>query len=108
MNLLYPNFSHSLTFGQFARYFIDYGMARQINIEEAMGILNVAEQSALVLCSTNTQKHVAIGTCCPCCCRVLSDTKFLPNPAEHIHSSYQAHIVLTLCSKCGTCLGRCQ
>jgi electron transport complex protein RnfB len=97
-----------MSFGDTARYYIDYNMARQISRDEALRVLDLGEKSALVVCPTNTVEHAGICLCCSCCCGTLSGMRLLPNPAEHMHSTYQARIDPGLCNSCGVCLDRCQ
>ncbi len=97
-----------IQFGFAAQYYIDNGMGRQINVDEALKLLDLAEESALVLSPTNTQEIMAMCCCCGCCCGMLRLLKMYPRPADHINSSFQSRINPDLCSACGTCLERCQ
>lgn len=97
-----------LSFGDFARYYIENGWGREISQEEALRILDNAEESALVLCPTNTQEAAFICSCCGCCCGVLRRLKSLPDPGEVVVSSFWSRIDPDLCSACGECLERCQ
>ncbi len=97
-----------LGFGDFAKYYIDNKMGRQIDVDETLKLLDLAEESALVLTPTNTQKLEAICCCCPCCCPGLKFNKMAKRPADHIQSYYEAKIDADLCSACGTCMDRCQ
>jgi len=95
-------------FGDFAQYYIDNKMARSIGTDEALKLLDKAEESALVLSPSNTQEIEAICCCCSCCCPILKNTKMFPRPADFIQSYYQAEIDPDLCSACGQCIERCQ
>jgi len=95
-------------FGDLARYYIDNEMGRQISADEAMSLLDIAEESALVLSPSNTQELEYMCCCCSCCCGVLRGLALFEKPADHVQSGYQARIDTALCSKCGTCLERCQ
>ncbi len=97
-----------LGFGKFAQFYIDNKFGRPITTEEAMKILDVAEESALVLSPSNTQKLEFICCCCSCCCPVLRSAKMLPKSKFVISSYYQAKIDPDLCSSCGLCMERCQ
>jgi NAD-dependent dihydropyrimidine dehydrogenase PreA subunit len=97
-----------LCFGDFARFYIDNGLGRQISADEAFEVLDLAEKSALVLCPTNSQKVEAICCCCPCCCPTLKFAKMTPRPGDSVLSHYQAEIDTELCSGCGLCVERCQ
>jgi electron transport complex protein RnfB len=95
-------------FGDLARFYIDNGMGRQIGVEEALKLLDIAEESALVLSPSNSQELEYMCCCCGCCCGVLRGLALFERPADHVQSGYQARINAELCSACGTCLERCQ
>jgi ferredoxin len=97
-----------LCFGDFGRFYLDNRLGRQISTEEALKILDVAEESALVLMPTNSEKIEAICCCCPCCCPTLKYAKMMPRPADVIQCYYQAKIDAELCNACGLCFDRCQ
>ena len=95
-------------FGLAARYYIENGMGRQISVEEASKLLDLAEESALVLNGSNSQDLMSVCCCCKCCCGVLRSLNKFDRPADFAHSYYQAKIDPELCSACGTCVERCQ
>jgi Na+-translocating ferredoxin:NAD+ oxidoreductase subunit B len=97
-----------LVFGTGAQFYADNGLGRPIAHEEALRILDEAENNGLVLQPSNSQKAVNICTCCGCCCQILKNLKRLPNPAQHAASNYFARVDQALCSSCGVCLERCQ
>ncbi len=110
--LLGEECSHTLetcvTFGVAAQYYIENGLGRKISVGEALGLLNKAEEEALVLQPTNAQEIINICICCGCCCGVLRVLKMQERPADYVQTSFQARIDPQLCSGCGTCLERCQ
>jgi electron transport complex protein RnfB len=95
-------------FGDFAQYYLDNNMARKISREEALEILDMAEESSLVLSPVNTQQLEAICCCCPCCCPNLKFSKLLPRPADTMQTFYTAEIDPDLCTGCGDCMEKCQ
>ncbi len=97
-----------LVFGSGARYYLENGLGRRIDHDEALRILDEAEKQGLVLQPSNAQKVVNICTCCGCCCQILKNLKRLPNPAEYVASNYYAEIDEDLCTGCGVCVERCQ
>jgi ferredoxin len=97
-----------LVFGPGAVYYEENGIGRPIDQEEALAILDRAEDSGLVLQPSNAQKVVNICTCCGCCCQILKNLKNLPAPARLAASNYRATVDAPLCSGCETCLERCQ
>jgi len=97
-----------LTFAHAAQYYIDNGIGRRISEDEALKLLELAEESGLVISPTNAREIINICLCCGCCCGVLRGLKLFERPADHVNSPYLARIETELCSACGTCLERCQ
>jgi len=83
-------------------------MGRQISVEEALKVLDVAEESGLILTPTNSQKVEAICCCCSCCCPNYRFSKMAERSGDMVHSYYQAAIDADLCTSCGECIDRCQ
>jgi electron transport complex protein RnfB len=97
-----------LGFGKFARFYLDNKLGRSITVDEAMKILDLAEESGLVLSPSNTQELEFLCCCCSCCCPILRTAKMVPKAKYVISSYYQAKIDPDLCSDCGLCIERCQ
>jgi len=97
-----------LTFGVGAQLYIDNGIGRRIDTAEALRILDMAEEAALVLQSSNNRDIINICCCCSCCCGILRLLKMEQRPADHVHASFAAKVDPDLCTSCGTCLERCQ
>ncbi|RJP34999.1 MAG: hypothetical protein C4536_01565 [Actinobacteria bacterium] len=97
-----------LIFGTIAQYRIDNGFGRRISVEDALKIIDEAEEKAMVLAPVNTQEAVGMCLCGSCCCHWLRGLKLQERPADHVQSSYQARIDPAMCNACGTCLERCQ
>ncbi|MDY0038838.1 MAG: 4Fe-4S binding protein [Desulforhabdus sp.] len=97
-----------LVFGVGAVYYEENGLGRSIDRQEALDILQRAEQAGLVLQPSNAKKVVNICTCCGCCCQILKNLKKLPKPAEFVASNHYATIDRKVCTGCETCLDRCQ
>jgi electron transport complex protein RnfB len=96
-----------LGFGDFAQFYIDNHWGRAISKAEVLKVLELAEESGLVLSPSNSQELAALCCCCPCCCVILKYAKLMPRPADMVRSYYQAKISPELCSTCGLCLERC-
>jgi NAD-dependent dihydropyrimidine dehydrogenase PreA subunit/DNA-binding Lrp family transcriptional regulator len=94
-------------FGDFARYYVDNNMGRQINLDEVLKILDLAEEKGLVLRPNNAQNIDAICCCCSCCCPSLKYGKMFERSADIVVSYYVSNIDSTLCTACGECLERC-
>jgi formate hydrogenlyase subunit 6/NADH:ubiquinone oxidoreductase subunit I len=97
-----------LGFGDFARYYIDNGMGRQISVDEALAVLDTAEEAGLVACPTNSQEIQAICCCCSCCCPILRFATIAPRPGDLVTSYYEARLDSEACIACELCLERCQ
>lgn len=97
-----------LAFSTGAWNYIETGIGREITKEEALQILDLAEESGLVLSPGNAQKTFCICCCCGCCCALLSNLKKLPKPATLVASNHYVEVDSELCSGCETCLDRCQ
>jgi ferredoxin len=96
------------SFGDFARYILDNEMGRQVSTDKAMKLLDLAEESALVLSPSNSQELAFLCCCCGCCCGSLKRLKLLDNPADYMQTYYSAAIDPDACTACGTCVDRCQ
>jgi len=84
------------------------GIGRYINKEEALAILDKAQEAGLVLQPENTQHTSYVCCCCGDCCEILTTVKRFPHPAELYATNYYAEIDPDLCTGCGICVSRCQ
>ncbi len=78
---------------------------RDIPKEEALAILEDAEQRGLVHSAFyNTQTgQFGLCNCCPCCCGLLRGIRELGAPHLLARSNYAARIDAATCSSCGVC-----
>lgn len=97
-----------LLFGSWGQHYIDLGIARQITVEEALKILDQAEEAGLVTQPNNSLKPSSICNCCGECCAILRALNKLPRPAEAVTSNCFSVVNIDLCDGCETCLERCQ
>ncbi|MGV8074806.1 MAG: DUF362 domain-containing protein [Syntrophobacteraceae bacterium] len=97
-----------LSFGDIAQYYVDNGLGRLIDVDEAVKILESAEQNAMVLQSSNAVNIANLCSCCGCCCQVLINLKSLPEPSKYAVSNYFATVNREQCSGCEICVHRCQ
>ena len=97
-----------LIFGRAADYYIENGLGRAIDAEEALAILELAEEAGLVLQPSNSQRISNICCCCGCCCQVLLNIKKHPHPASLVSTPFQVASDYELCIGCGECVSRCQ
>jgi ferredoxin len=97
-----------LVFGTAADYYVENGLGRYIDTDEALEILRLAEEAGLVLQPSNSQRIVNICCCCGCCCQVLLAFKRHPKPASLVSSPFVIATNPDLCIGCGDCITRCQ
>ena len=69
-------------FGPMGQYYIDNGLGRQIDFEEALKILTRAQEAGLVTQPASAQKPFTMCNCCGDCCGFLHAINKHPNPAE--------------------------
>jgi ferredoxin len=94
-----------LIFDTPAKFLVSRGYTREINKEEALRVLDRAEQAGLVHTSNNSaDKANMICNCCPCCCTVLRGRSQLDLPNAFATSSYVAKVVADDCNGCGICV----
>ena len=97
-----------LVFGSHADYYVDNGMGRYITVDEAMSILDEAEEAGLVNQPFNTVNPEGMCNCCGDCCGVLRALRKHPRPIDVVATNYQAVVDAQECVSCGTCHDRCQ
>jgi Na+-translocating ferredoxin:NAD+ oxidoreductase subunit B len=97
-----------LSFGASARHYIDQGLGRRISVEEALKVLDKAEEAGLVIQISNSRNPGGLCCCCGDCCALLRALNQLPNPSEAVVSHFFAAVDPELCTGCETCLDRCQ
>ena len=97
-----------IVFRDNTEYYLNHGIGRLISKEEALGILEKAQEAGLVLQPENTQHPGFVCCCCGDCCGILTTVKKFPRPAEFYASNYYAEVDSELCNGCGICVEQCQ
>jgi len=97
-----------LMFGMAADAYVRTGRGRAISMEEALGILELAEETGLVLQPGYARDALNICACCGCCCGALRLIKMAPEPSSVAVSAFRANLDAELCNGCATCEERCQ
>jgi len=95
------------SFDDLADYVIERGLGREVTKEEAMKLMNHAEDIGLVHQTTNSTKVNVICNCCTCCCSLLRSLVHFGKKMATVQSRYRSVVDPTLCNGCGTCLKRC-
>jgi NAD-dependent dihydropyrimidine dehydrogenase PreA subunit len=97
-----------LVFGSHADYYVENGMARYIDVDEALAILDRCDEAGLVNQPHNTVNPGGMCNCCGDCCGILRGLKQLPRPVEAVFNDYFAVVDPDTCDGCETCIERCQ
>lgn len=87
--------------------YLDRGRSRIISKDEALAILDKAEDRGLVIQPANSLQPLCICLCCGCCCGVLTSAKKFEKPAELFATNYIIQIDEESCTGCGLCVKRC-
>jgi Pyruvate/2-oxoacid:ferredoxin oxidoreductase delta subunit len=95
-------------FGSMGQYYLDRGMGRKIDVEEAVSILSKCQEAGLVTQPSTSQNPAGMCNCCGDCCGVLRALNRHPRPAELVFSNHYAVVDRHACSGCEACLERCQ
>jgi electron transport complex protein RnfB len=94
-------------FGSLGRYFVEMGMAREIDMDEALEILRSATEEGLVHVCDNLEGSIrTICNCCPCCCGFFRANREL-GVKTYSSSNYVACVDTDSCTGCATCEDRC-
>jgi ferredoxin len=96
-----------LQFGEGAQFVIDRGSGRKISKDEALEILERAEEAGLVHATLNRQEIDFLCNCCSCHCVILKTALAQPKPGLSMNSGYQPSWDHELCIGCETCIERC-
>ncbi|MEX2681937.1 MAG: DUF362 domain-containing protein [Candidatus Sigynarchaeota archaeon] len=100
-----------MTFGKSARHVVQQGFARKISKDEALAILQKAEDAGLVHKAFHNKSDVkeienSICNCCPDCCDTFQFWRNGSTPLVN-YASYIAKINDDGCTGCGTCESKC-
>ena len=98
-----------MTFGPQAKHVAERGFGRLVSKEEALQILDRAEEAGLIHCSTNIGQYIdSICNCCDCHCPVIQSIKNAAVPSMAAISSFVMTVNEEECTGCGACVDRCQ
>lgn len=91
-----------------ADYYVEVGIGRYITKDEALDILEKAQEAGLILQPVNSKNPEAICCCCGDCCGLLTSMKKFPRPADYYSSNFYSEVNTELCSGCQICVDKCQ
>jgi len=94
-------------FGPMGEYYLENGMGRRIELEEAVRILAEAQEAGLITQPSNAKDPFTLCNCCGDCCGFLHALQKHPKPTELVSSNYRLILDQDRCSGCGICVDRC-
>lgn len=97
-----------LQFGGASHFYVDNGLGRRIDQEEALALLKKGVEASLVIQAGSPQNPGGMCMCCGCCCKPLTTYKKMDKPARYANSNYFAVVDADACTACGICESRCQ
>lgn len=96
-------------FGDLAKFFVEKGYAKEINLEEALEILDSTEKAGLIhMVGNSKEMGVAMCSCCTCCCTQMKAIAEMQIAEPIAKSRFVAEVDANECTACGTCEERCQ
>ncbi|MFW9941953.1 MAG: 4Fe-4S binding protein [Candidatus Thorarchaeota archaeon] len=97
-----------LSFGAAAEYYIENGIGREITADEAIKIIDEADEAGLVHAGANKTHLSNICNCCPCCCGLMRGiTQFGFDKHKFMNAIFESVIDKDLCIACEACVDRC-
>jgi Pyruvate/2-oxoacid:ferredoxin oxidoreductase delta subunit len=106
-NKEYPT-ENCLSFGAAAEYYIENGIGRKITAEEAIKIIDEADEAGLVHAGANKTHLSNICNCCPCCCGLMRGiTQFGLDKHKFMNAIFESIVDEDLCIACNACVERC-
>ena len=97
-----------LQFGGATHFYVENGLGRRIDQDEALALLKKGIESSLVIQAGSAQNPGGMCMCCGCCCKPLTTYKKTDKPARYANSNYFAVVNEDACTACGICESRCQ
>ena len=97
-----------LQFGGASHLYVNNGLGRYIDQEEALALLKKGVESSLVIQAGSSQNPGGMCMCCGCCCKPLVAYNKTDKPSLYANSNYFAVVDEGLCTACGICESRCQ
>ncbi|MFX0187150.1 MAG: ATP-binding protein [Candidatus Hodarchaeota archaeon] len=97
-----------LSFGVAAEYYIENGVGREISAEEAINIIEEADNAGLIHAGVNSKHLSNICNCCPCCCASMKGiTQKGLDKHRFLNAMFESIIDRETCVGCGNCVERC-
>jgi len=104
----FPMEDACLTLGRTTDYFVRRGMAKSIEMSEALDLIARSRDAGLVHIGDNVQrKPTFICNCCSCCCEILGSYKRFAVFENNFSSNFEARVSLARCTGCKKCQQAC-
>jgi ferredoxin len=91
--------------------FVEKGLARKVNLTEALDALRRSHEAGLVHIAytfERQEKPNVVCSCCSCCCQTMSALVRFGMPNVLATSNYVASVDAETCINCGKCVERCE
>lgn len=103
-----PLDSICMYFSPWAEFAIDKGIAQKATTQDALKVLNRAENAGLVHLGLNAiEDMVAMCQCCSCCCAVMRGLTEFNMPTAIAKSDFYSTVDIELCNGCESCVAVC-
>jgi H+/Na+-translocating ferredoxin:NAD+ oxidoreductase subunit B len=97
-----------LSFGAAAEYYINSGLGRRVDADEAVDILRKADESGLVHAGANAAHLSNICNCCPCCCASMKGmVEKGHSKQKYMNALFEPQLDEEACTACEACMARC-
>jgi Pyruvate/2-oxoacid:ferredoxin oxidoreductase delta subunit len=97
-----------LSFGVAAEYYIETGLGREIDADEAIRILDETDGHGLVHAGANSKHLSNICNCCPCCCASMKGiTQRGHEKHRYMNAIFEAVVDEEACTECELCIEQC-
>lgn len=98
-----------LMFDSWAEFLIERELAKKITAQQAILVLEKAEQAGLIHCTNNAKGSVLyVCNCCSCCCFFMRGILELNHPRAIASSRFYAEVTPEICNTCSLCAARCR
>lgn len=91
----------------YATFYIEMGLGREITRDEALEILRSGEKDGRVINVTNSKDGENICSCCECGCGMLYMKTHYPGPSKDFWANYYCVVDDEKCITCGACVKKC-
>lgn len=102
--------NNCMVFGESARFSVGRNFTRRLTKEEALKVLEEAEEAGLIHTYTNRPERFT-NLLCNCCrehCNAMKAVRMFPAPGMVMNIRYLVQVDQDACTACEACIDRCQ